>query len=166
MCAPFTWGTAPSSRRTNKRTDGRTASHRCVLNRRTWSVHNRLGVTRASAGAGHSGLCLPTNVGVTGISIVGAQHPRSRGGGREERRAVHVYMHAADGFCVVVITGTAARCVRNVMLNCALRNLPARGMRLANLPARSRLPIRALDRQAALSAQLFNSVLASKPDSS
>lgn len=112
------------------RTDGRMASHRiashrCVLNRRTWSVHNRLGVTRASAGAGHSGLCLPTNVGVTEY-LLSARSIHARGEGRRARMYVYARSQTILRFGVVVITGTAARCVRNVMQNYALRNLPAR----------------------------------------
>lgn len=112
--------------------DGR-ASHRCVLNRRSWSVHNRLGVTRASAGAGHSGLCLPTNVGVTEY-LLSACSIHARGEGRRAR--MYARSHTAGDSAVRRRrhngNGGAVRAKRYAKL-CFAQFARAR-MRLANRP--------------------------------
>lgn len=131
-------GTAPSSRRTNKRMDrARCGAARSKSTDLVGALRRciTVGVTRASAGRPFRPLS-PANVGVTEY-LLSVRTSTLEGGRRVHRARICTLVSRGGRSCgfVAVITGTTARCVRNVMLNCIAQF--ARTMRPTNRPVRS-----------------------------
>jgi len=106
----------------SKSTDLVGALRRCIT----------VGVTRASAGRPFRSLS-PANVGVTEY-LLSVRASTLEGGRRVHRARICTFVSRGGRSCgfVAVITGTTARCVRNVMLNCIAQF--ARTMRPTNRP--------------------------------
>jgi len=131
-------GTAPSSRRTNKRMDrARCGAARSKSTDLVGALRRciTVGVTRASADRPFRPLS-PANVGVTEY-LLSVRASTLEGGRRVHRaRICTLVRRTILRLRVAVITGTTARYVWNVMQNCIAQFAP-RAVRLTNRPVRS-----------------------------